>query len=548
MGSLQGEFRIMKLLISILISLTVFKSSDGMNKKGFFGKNEQRMQEIYKNIIGALQNISIPLLTISESLIESNEKEIQKVMDENTRSGCDWSGLKKWSCCSITNQCGENEGDCDSDAHCSNNLKCGTENCVGPHFHPLADCCFSAVAPDPPQAELPFEDSEEENKEKRNFYYHPTYAQSYKTKKPYTSYYTKSTTTMEPPTKCTTSKTVRFCEHESHSVLPTPTTDCVFPFTFDGNTYDGCTKDGTVPYAPYSWCASEVDGGGNILKTGICDPDCPGVGAVCDWSGSKKWSCCSASNQCGAGEGDCDEDEDCAGALKCGSNNCFTDDGPGALFSSAADCCYDSNPKSCKCPPGEGIDGICAECPPGFGLDADGICGLCKSLPVRPMRPEINLAVRPTRPSGSANGRPTRPAGSDGERPAQPSESDGGRPARPSESDGGRPSRPNDQPSRVKRQAFGLRPARPSGSDDGRPSRPPSSSGRPTRPTPGVGKIPSDNKCSACSNVPTIDLVTGVCNPVITGLSGGRPSRPPGSTGRPTRPSNDDYHNDYEEY
>merc|ERR1719483_339966 len=142
------------------------------------------------------------------------------------------------------------------------------------------------------------------------------------------------------------------------------------------------------------------------------------------------------------------------------------------------------------------------------------------------MRPEINIAVRPTRPSGSANGRPTRPAGSDG----------------------GRPSRPNDQPSRVKRQAFGLRPARPSGSDDGRPSRPPSSSGRPTRPTPSLGKIPSDNKCSACSNVPTIDLVTGVCNPVITGLSGGRPSRPPGSTGRPTRPSNDDYHNDYEEY
>ena len=45
----------------------------------------QRMPEIYKNILGALQNISIPLLTISESLIESNEKEIQKVMDENTR-------------------------------------------------------------------------------------------------------------------------------------------------------------------------------------------------------------------------------------------------------------------------------------------------------------------------------------------------------------------------------------------------------------------------------------------------------------------------------
>ena len=51
----------------------------------FLGGMGQRMPEIYKNIIGALQNISIPLLTISESLIESNEKEIHKVMAENTR-------------------------------------------------------------------------------------------------------------------------------------------------------------------------------------------------------------------------------------------------------------------------------------------------------------------------------------------------------------------------------------------------------------------------------------------------------------------------------
>ena len=51
----------------------------------FLGGMEQRMPEIYKNIIGALQNISIPLLAISESLIESNEKEIQRVMAENTR-------------------------------------------------------------------------------------------------------------------------------------------------------------------------------------------------------------------------------------------------------------------------------------------------------------------------------------------------------------------------------------------------------------------------------------------------------------------------------
>ena len=52
----------------------------------------------------------------------------------------------------------------------------------------------------------------------------------------------------------------------------------VFPFTFNGNTYDGCTRDGTAPYAPYLWCASNITSEGNIVKTGICDPDCPGVG------------------------------------------------------------------------------------------------------------------------------------------------------------------------------------------------------------------------------------------------------------------------------
>ena len=68
---------------------------------------------------------------------------------------------------------------------------------MGPHFHPLADCCFSAAAPDQPRAEVPSQDLEEENKDKRIFYIHPTYAPPYKTKKPYT--YKKPTTTVEPP-------------------------------------------------------------------------------------------------------------------------------------------------------------------------------------------------------------------------------------------------------------------------------------------------------------------------------------------------------------
>ena len=53
--------------------------------------------------------------------------------------------------------------------------------------------------------------------------------------------------------------------------------------------------------------------------------------------GSGGLTCCTSSRQCGQGEGDCDSDVDCAGNLKCGSDNCDTSLG----FLSHYDCCYD---------------------------------------------------------------------------------------------------------------------------------------------------------------------------------------------------------------
>ena len=57
--------------------------------------------------------------------------------------------------------------------------------------------------------------------------------------------------------------------------------------------------------------------------------------------GSGGWSCCTSSNQCGEGEGDCDSDADCSGNLKCGQGsgndgNCDTSLG----FPATYDCCY----------------------------------------------------------------------------------------------------------------------------------------------------------------------------------------------------------------
>ena len=47
------------------------------------------------------------------------------------------------------------------------------------------------------------------------------------------------------------------------------------------------------------------------------------------------WYCCSSSNLCGADEGDCDNDSECAGSLICGTNNCPS----GFLMGTKFDCC-----------------------------------------------------------------------------------------------------------------------------------------------------------------------------------------------------------------
>ena len=47
------------------------------------------------------------------------------------------------------------------------------------------------------------------------------------------------------------------------------------------------------------------------------------------------WSCCSKSNQCGEGEGDCDNDSECLDGLKCGDDNC-----PAGFPTALYDCCY----------------------------------------------------------------------------------------------------------------------------------------------------------------------------------------------------------------
>ena len=50
--------------------------------------------------------------------------------------------------------------------------------------------------------------------------------------------------------------------------------DCVFPFKFNGKTYENCTTDALVDsQTPNAWCATETDGSGAMVegKFGECD-------------------------------------------------------------------------------------------------------------------------------------------------------------------------------------------------------------------------------------------------------------------------------------
>ena len=65
-----------------------------------------------------------------------------------------------------------------------------------------------------------------------------------------------------------------------------------------------------------------------------------------------KWTnCCTEENPCKAGDGDCDNDDQCDGDLVCGTNNCVRNN-PNFYyydFGSDSDCCVESGSGSgCK--------------------------------------------------------------------------------------------------------------------------------------------------------------------------------------------------------
>lgn len=79
--------------------------------------------------------------------------------------------------------------------------------------------------------------------------------------------------------------------------------------------------------------------GSDIMIEACHEGECPPLSnPKCNpktWSSYDK-ECCSVNEPCGYGEGDCDVDDECAGELVCGKNNCLR---LGTTFKKGSDCC-----------------------------------------------------------------------------------------------------------------------------------------------------------------------------------------------------------------
>jgi len=191
-----------------------------------------------------------------------------------------------WSCCTRKKPCNIGGGDCDSDSDCAGNLKCGTDNCAADFSSPgsnwglVADCCFGAT-PAPTSA----------------------------------------------PGQCNGVPNVDWSCCTSSSPCDVGGGDCDYDSDCSGDLTCGnnnCKRDYSSP-------------GSNWHSVADCcetpPPRCSGVPYT-------DWSCCTNSEPCDVGGGDCDSDSHCMAGLKCGNNNCKRDfSSSGSNWARSADCC-----------------------------------------------------------------------------------------------------------------------------------------------------------------------------------------------------------------
>merc|ERR1739838_1019421 len=146
---------------------------------------------------------------------------------------------------------------------------------------------------------------------------------------------------------------VRCCKDEDDGTVTGYSPDCdAYPATYDDavkvctedNDYRLCTRDemesditkgtGCRFNHVYSWTSDECQSSGCDAASFTASGCAEGTNCLLD-NGRMSGTCCTSEFLCLEGEGDCDDDGDCAGSLVCGTDNC------GSPFQDTHDCCYE---------------------------------------------------------------------------------------------------------------------------------------------------------------------------------------------------------------
>jgi len=276
---------------------------------------------------------------------------------------CDLLGPDAWNCCgrladSSGNKvpCGVGQGDCDHDSDCAVNLICGVDNCHKfegkESVNETMDCCMQVTCDAGPQAWSCCTNSGNGCNEGEG--------------------------DCDSDYDCANNLVCGVNNCQEFNPDAHADADCCIQPLKNGTNLDwnkACTNH-TQCQAGQGDCDHDQNCQGDLIcginnckASGANETaDCCKV-AACDGSNTA-WSCCSPTDKCGHGQGDCDTHDDCEDGMFCGKNNCNE-------FSSeatdGADCCFEpvcnGHSLAFNCC---GPDKKCAE---GFGdCDADEDC------------------------------------------------------------------------------------------------------------------------------------------------------------------------------
>jgi len=281
------------------------------------------------------------------------------------------------TCCTEQNACREGEGDCDQDSDCAPGLRCGTDNCQGLGFDSTDDCCYD------PRLN-PHDLLDQSDREPRQFLGSHGHQDGPSSWLEHSHQGGLHFHVQEPNAEHRHINVLGQTVEHTHAAGGLGHIHRPFGVLVGGqggrcDGGDSCCSGGGQCSLGEGDCDDDRECSSGL----VCGTDnCLGAGFdstddCCRQRCGGGDTCCTRANQCSLGEGDCDEDIDCRLGLICGRDNCR-----GQGFDGTDDCCRQrcEGGDSCctalnMCREGEGDCDQDSDCAPGLRCGRDNCQG-----------------------------------------------------------------------------------------------------------------------------------------------------------------------------